>query len=428
VTIQCPFPSVSKTTTWVRESCETDLDLLIYGASLLVGALVVLLIALGTIYLAPSCAATKAVLARVLDHRDESTLTPAKAVAAAFLWILSCLDILSDIFFTLSMYEFISSLPLSDVQCRSCDTFFQPALVPGIAINNFRDYDFAFYLAYLKNYINAVAIENGLITRDSYATLRADTIDTFQAQCEAMTGCMFVRAENGCRADPDYNPFLLFRVLVGVSFGVVVCKELAKVMCVVYVAATAELGHHRAVLRACATSCALPLLGLRQGALRAVAAFEPSNTHILWEFLFESVCESTPQLVVYYIYTAHVTAVGLTSWQMLSIFFSVCFFLKSCLQAAHAAFDLYHGRDVISPAPKKIIRPKSLQVSRLPTFLTMQRFYSSDLKLTVKDSGKNNSTLPTLPVEISMAVEEHVICTHIEPETELAKARHAGSA
>jgi hypothetical protein len=364
--VHCPFPATSEAITWVRDACRQDFSLLMYLVSVSLSAFFALLLVAGTIFLLPTCATAKEKLLYAFDLRDESNLTPGKTVAAVFVWLFACVDIFSDILFNVAMYGFIASLPLSDSQCRSCDVLYQPALVPGLNVNDIRDFDFQLYLSYLDNYMTQVGYELGTISPDSYATMRADTIDVFQAQCEAMNGCIFLRSENGCRSDPGYNPFPVFRTLIAVACGVVLCKELAKVACVVYLAATADF-QRKAVVRACATSCMLPLLVLRPGGLRAVALCQPSNSHVLWEFLFECVCENIPQLVLSYIYTAHVTGIGLSSWQMVSIYLSGCVFVKNSLEAGWAVLDLYRGKDSKTTAGRKLDTIADLQLQVFPS-------------------------------------------------------------
>ena len=135
--------------------------------------------------------------------------------------------------------------------------------------------------------------------------------------------CVYNKVTYTCEDDPDYEtPHKPFEMFVWLVMAINVCKELAKLGCLLYYLYHGSIPLHFRAFVASSVLAPLYILGGRAKFMREVVCHEPTKTEDAWAFLYEGVCEDFIAFPLGLYYATSVITVGLDSSEYLSLLVS----------------------------------------------------------------------------------------------------------
>jgi hypothetical protein len=324
----CPFPQLSiasESLLWIRGACEPDFKLLY----ILVGV---------TIALVASLTFGLHVMRARWPETMQSMEGTATMMFAFMLWLLVVSDNITDILFDFSIIQFIDSIPMTEEQCLDLNNIFQPALYVNLPVESYSRLVYTLSLLFScrcpfivfcdsANFSEYWSLLNARLTSDlltrvvtpSQASDMLERVQSnFRSQCNLMDGCVFDSQE--CSWDGSFNPFPDFLRLVYLVWILCLIKEFLKFVAVLYVVVTDTAPE--IIQQFCATSLFFPILAFRPNQFRNVVFHKYIAQTVLLEFVCEVLIEVIPQLCIGIYFTLFVTQVGVSDWQLFSMFLS----------------------------------------------------------------------------------------------------------
>jgi hypothetical protein len=326
----CPYPKSSNQLVWIREACSTDLYLLWYLLGI-TGFLVLIAV----------------VVVRYSRNKHKISGRPNRLslylryLSAIAIWLAYAADVVMDLSFNVSMFQFIVSSKLSPSQCESLDFLFQPALYSEFPVSNYENTSISKYLDDLDT---VLTLDAGYfrITLAEKSSIFNSVLETFQTQCSLMPGCQFSTELYGCRSQEEQYIYPVFVSFVLFFGALVVAKESVKAVCVLWCLYWNKASSKQLLL--CSTSLMLPILiVVRPQIFKEIADHEPSPDEVVSEFVYEALFENIPQFCLGIYYSLTISGLGIAPWQILSVYLSGLSMFRHVAECGFAFADKYCG-------------------------------------------------------------------------------------
>jgi hypothetical protein len=176
-------------------------------------------------------------------------------------------------------------------------------------------------------------------------------MDELKTICEDKYNCRL--EQESCNVvDPDPNAW--FRNLLVTSTAILAVKEVTKIVMTVYYVCRSRVppAKHR---HFCVTSCLSIPLTLAHRPLWAMFTHRPTPQDLLWQMVYDGLCEDVVQFVLQLLFVKCVSQTGLSVVQYLSLFTTV---LGLCT-VAFRAIGMYFQRRASTTTVTPTERPPS---------------------------------------------------------------------
>jgi hypothetical protein len=352
----CPFPLFSDSSlVWLKDGCETDLTLIwiLLGVSGICAAVGIALLRFNPSWTQSTRNKVRVSTEHTGDTRSTADTgsigetgpsdTGVKTVLAVSGWILVVADVTMDLISCQHMLSFMDAYRFSSEACHSFE--YSYSVLPEIeSFEVYTGHNFTVYMDFLNHFLDTH------YPQQFAAEFVEVAVQDFRNLCASGPGCEFVSVENDytCQLDASYQFSPVFNICVYVMLVTILCKEAIKVGVVMYCGfrdedtfrrllksdSDGDRGRNSWLRPACYTSLALPLLLARPQILKQVIFHDFSPAEEGVKFFLEGCLENIPQFIVNIFYLTSVTAVGISSAQLLSLYFGAV----SLLQQMHIGY------------------------------------------------------------------------------------------
>ena len=185
------------------------------------------------------------------------------------------------------------------------------------------------------------------------------SMDELKTICEDKYNCRL--EQESCNVvDPDPNAW--FRNLLVTSMAILAVKEVAKIAMTVYYVCRSRVppAEHR---HFCGTGCLSIPLTLAYRPLWAMFTHRPTPQDLLWQMVYDGLCEDVVQFVLQLLFVKCVSQTGLSVVQYLSLFTTVLGLCTVAIRAIAMYFQRRASTTTVSPTESLPSSPSALLAS-----------------------------------------------------------------